>query len=106
MRGKVWLCPDCFQSYAEVVYDRAHFVEAEPGALREREGTVGNRGEVDGARRVEEQGPSGAAAPGTARGGGMEEAPMEWEGKEYGAAEWETRERARKGKGVDQGQDQ
>jgi len=36
----------------------------------------------------------------------MEEAPMEWEGEEYGAAKWETRERARTGKGVDRGQDQ
>jgi hypothetical protein len=36
----------------------------------------------------------------------MEEAPMEWEGEEYGTAEWEKRERARKGKGVNRGQDQ
>jgi hypothetical protein len=104
MRGKVWLCPDCFQHYAELVYERAQMVEAEPDALGE--GTVGNLGEIDGAHRVEEQGPSGAAAPGTARGGRMEEAPMEWEGEEYGTADWEKRERARKGKGVDRGQDQ
>ena len=68
--------------------------------------TVGSLEETDGAQGDEEQGPSGAAAPGTARGGGMEEAPMEWEGEEYGTADWEKRERARKGKGVDRGQDQ
>ena len=62
--------------------------------MRSGEGTVGNLGEIDGARRVEEQGSSGAAAADTARGEGMEEAPMEWEWEEYGAPEWETRERA------------
>ena len=70
------------------------------------QGTVGNLKEMDGAQGVEEQGPSGAAAPGAARGGGMEEAPMEWEGEDYGTADWEKRERNRKGKGVDRGQGQ
>jgi hypothetical protein len=106
MRGKVWLCPECFQDYAEVVYELAHMVETEPGALGQGEGMVGHLGEMDEAHRVEEQGPSGAAAPGPARGGRMEEPPMGWEGEEYGTADWEQRERDRKGKGADRGQDQ
>ena len=44
---------------------------------------MGNLEEMDGAQGDEEQGPSGAAAPGPARRGGMEEAPMEGEGEEY-----------------------
>jgi hypothetical protein len=36
----------------------------------------------------------------------MEEAPMEGEGEEYWTADWEKRERDRKGKGADRGQDQ
>ena len=67
---------------------------------------MGNLEEMDGAQGDEEQGPSGAAAPGPARGGGMEEAPMEWEGEDYGTADWEKQERDRKGKGVDRGQGQ
>ena len=31
---------------------------------------------------------------------------MEWEGEDYGTADWEKQERDRKGKGVDRGQDQ
>jgi hypothetical protein len=49
MRGKVLLCPDCFQDYAELVYERAQMVEAEPGALEQWEDTVGNLEERWGA---------------------------------------------------------
>ena len=44
MRGKVWLCPDCFQDYAKLVYERAHVVEAEPDALGQRGGHSGEPG--------------------------------------------------------------